>query len=206
MGVLTIFLDIFFAPQCIACKQEGKYLCDVCTRISVPKLVPRGKNVYFFTYLDEVWVQTAIHLLKYRGITSVFDHFLRERTQVIRTWFGGHSWYYIPVPASKKRLKKRGYNQAEILAGKMASFWGGSVLPHFLKKYERKSLVGRTRVERLAQASSQFYWGKEKLPAADFYIVVDDVLTTGSTLHACMELVRQHTKRPVIGLVIAHER
>jgi len=206
MRILTLFLDIFFAPHCISCKWEGKYLCNECIQNLPPSLFSYEQDIYFFNYLDEAWMHQAVHLLKYQGITSVFDYYLKERKDKVQDWLLTKNICFIPVPSSRKRLKQRGYNQAEVLARKMTFFWGGFTAAQLLKKYERKSLVGRTRIERQLQATQQFYWGSGTIPEADLYLVIDDVLTTGSTLKACIELVRAHTNKRVMGLTIAHER
>jgi predicted amidophosphoribosyltransferase len=207
MRLLTFLLDIFFAPLCIHCRKEGEWLCETCMRLQPAFLYEYSSDIRFIAYLDEQWIRAAVHLLKYGGVPHIFRPFLGRAVQELRAWLretGPPLW--VPVPVSKKRLKERGYNQAAMLAQDLVEFCGGNVSNLALGKYERKSLVGAGKAERAHQAEEQFFWRNNQLPDSECYIVVDDVLTTGSTLRTCMKLVREHTDRPVYGLAVAHER
>jgi predicted amidophosphoribosyltransferase len=201
MGSLTWFLDIFFAPLCCNCAEEGTWLCNICLcTLKREGLTVHAEGFLFVYFLEEGCVREVIHLLKYGGVTEPLRKLIRQCPQL--PWQG---CCFIPVPVSMGRKKERGYNQAEVIAQELAFQCGGFVSSELLGKHERTSLVGKNRHERKIQAGEQFYWKGKSPPGAASYVVVDDVLTTGSTMGACIALLKVHGIEAE-GFALAHER
>ena len=93
---------------------------------------------------------------------------------------------FVPVPLHAARLAQRGYNQAALLAQALAGRTGRSCQPRLLvrtRATERQ--VGKARNERLTNACDAFALRKPRVTARA--ILVDDVVTTGSTVRACAQ-------------------
>ena len=104
----------------------------------------------------------------------------------------------VAVPLSKKRLKKRGYNQAELLANAMAKHFSAPVISclgkrdshsqqHFLDKAKRRENV------------KGIYCFTGKVPVKEKRILlVDDIVTTGATLDECASVLYRHGAEAVV--------
>ncbi len=209
MNLLTALVDIFFPPRCLGCKRENTWICPVCLKKVNPEVHshPHLPDVFFLSYLEEGPVRPMVHALKYEGIPETSFPFFLYMRAAMKEWVRGLGVVcFIPVPISKSRRKKRGYNQAGILVKQIAQLCGGCVWEWALGKYEGKTLVGEGKEERGRQAQELFYWNGKPPPPADTYIVVDDVLTTGSTMQVCMEILKKRGLGKVVGLAVAHER
>jgi ComF family protein len=109
----------------------------------------------------------------------------------------------IPVPLHKKRLKWRGFNQAELLAEVIAENFGLEMdavsLKRILHKKAQAKLRGR---ERYLNLKDCFVWTGESLAGRNI-LLIDDVSTTGSTLNECAAQLKKAGASEVWGLVLA---
>ena len=92
---------------------------------------------------------------------------------------------FLPVPLSRVRLRKRGYNQADWVARGLAEAWGKPVLEGvWIREVVTASQVGKRRGARWVTLEGAFRV-VGALPSV--IAVVDDVLTTGATLRAAIQ-------------------
>lgn len=141
--------------------------------------------LYYFSKIGRV--QNLIHELKYRGHTEV-GAFLGRKLghELSNSDFHRGIKYVIPVPLHKKKLKKRGFNQSEIFAKGLAEEMG--ILLDNATLYRTKfteSQTKKTRFERWENVSSKFEIIKHEHLCNTEVLLVDDVITTGSTIEAC---------------------
>jgi ComF family protein len=100
-----------------------------------------------------------------------------------RGWFDpGRS--LVPVPLHPARARKRGYNQAALLAGALAERTGLGVDDCLERAGPKGTQVGRDRARRLTGIAGSVRPRPGRAPPRDA-LLVDDVITTGSTLSAC---------------------
>lgn len=110
----------------------------------------------------------------------------------------------VPMPLSAQRLQERGYNQALELARHLCP-------PDKLDLRSLQRLpspfhqVGATQLQRQLQAAHSFWLRPEALPAlrGQRVLLIDDVMTTGATLHAAARTLRQAGAASVSALVLA---
>lgn len=96
----------------------------------------------------------------------------------------------VPVPVHASRRRKRGFNQAQVLARILGERLGIPVRPELLLRPKRtEPQKNLTAAERLRNLSGAFEAGKA---AGDFrsVLIVDDIYTTGSTMEACAGTLR----------------
>jgi ComF family protein len=86
-----------------------------------------------------------------------------------------------PVPMTAWRRLRRGFNQSELLARRLAGALGTGFV-HALRRSGGQAQFGRTRAQRLSLPASTF---TPRGPLAGEVLLVDDVLTTGATATAC---------------------
>ena len=116
-------LAVIFPDRCAGCRVSGTLLCKTCTKNLQPAVLPADSYISsIFSYKDPK-VRNLIHLLKYKNTRHVADIFAPYLSSAILEFVGEEEFFIgsnpialIPIPIFKKRQKKRGYNQAELLA------------------------------------------------------------------------------------------
>jgi len=138
--------------------------------------------------------QKLLHLLKYKGDQEMGVFLGRLLGGDLKESEFARCDCLIPVPLHRKKERTRGYNQSEIIARGVSQATGIPVRTdilfrdHFTSTQTRKS-----RFERFQNVEHVFRVDGEKIPAVGLRILlIDDVVTTGSTLEACVEKLLQH--------------
>jgi ComF family protein len=92
----------------------------------------------------------------------------------------------VPVPLHRSRLWSRGFNQAALIAGELARSSGLMHQPLILRRKKRTSaLKGMSPLQRRREVAGAFEVAGREAVHGRKIILVDDVLTTGSTANAC---------------------
>ena len=206
----TDFVDLIFPRCCEACDKSlvgnEESICTVC-RISLPRIEKDSIHTeslkYKFVNIPEVLsthsfllftkkgkVQKLLHALKYKGnqevgvlLGSMFGQEMILQDTLPRAEL------IISVPLHKKKMSKRGYNQADLLAEGFSEAtnipWSGTTLQR--TKYT-ETQTGKTKMERQENVRGVFEINGvfDKKSA----IIIDDVLTTGATIEACIEALK----------------
>ena len=109
------------------------------------------------------------------------------------------------VPSSKKSIKARGYNQAQMIAEKLARLIGADADFSILYRVkEASSQVELSAVERAKNIENSFIVSNKKAVKGKTVLVVDDVLTTGATMSECAKMLKKAGANRVIGLTFAN--
>lgn len=169
--------------------------------------------IALFDYRDPL-VRTAIWELKFRGNRSVatllaevlFDELSAELSE--REIFENFNRpLLVPVPLSKNRRRKRGFNQCEILLDELAKL--GKIFEinkNLLLKIRDTSSQTKTdsRASRLKNLRGAFAVNENGAARHRNIIVIDDVTTTGATLNEAIKTLRRAGAKKVLGFAIAH--
>jgi competence protein ComFC len=109
--------------------------------------------------------------------------------------------FVIPVPLHKKRLRDRGFNQAELLARSL----GRPIFDVMIRTVYTPPQAHLNRRNRLRNLTGAFILkkGQDELVAGRSVILIDDVCTTGSTLNECAKVLKQAGASKIVALVLA---
>ncbi|MCX7608015.1 MAG: ComF family protein [Anaerolineales bacterium] len=144
----------------------------------------------------------ALHSLKYRRNLALGEAIARQMLPFVRS-LGWKIDCAVPVPLGKARLKERGYNQVALVALPIAVWMGWRYVPQALvRSRETRSQVGLSAAERRLNVQDAFE-ARQELVAAKTVLVMDDVVTTGSTLASCASALLKAGARSVYVLTIA---
>ena len=204
----TDLLMFFFPVHCLVCGKRvsfpGVVLCLKC-EFGLPKTsfrnyinnpvcqafwgrVPVEMGISLFRFEKGSAYQSLLHELKYRGNRGAGVYLGKMLgNEIIHTIFSSCD-IMVPVPLHRKRLKNRGYNQSEIIALGTSEITGIPVVSNLLKRsVHQHSQTSMGRYERYQNVLGNFFVCRD---APDVngkkILLIDDVVTTGSTLEACI--------------------
>jgi ComF family protein len=179
-------------PLCWSCgdhAQRGRALCPACRRglVFLPPepVVLSGVRVWA-PVAYEGPARDLVRALKFRGAVSLTREMaaLAVASAPRDLLQGG----LVPVPLHPVRQRRRGFNQAAVLAEAIARTTGLGVSDCLRRRGPGPPQVGRSRGARLSGPAGSIEARARVPPAA---LMVDDVVTTGATLAACAAALRQ---------------
>jgi ComF family protein len=149
--------------------------------------------VYSGTAKELVWK------LKFAGAQAAVEQMAAQMLPRLRAASGT---IVVPVPTATSRVRRRGYDQARLLARQLSR---ESQLRYVacLSRITQAQQVGASREQRLKQLSTAFYAQKPHLIQGKHIILVDDVVTTGATLEAATTALRAAGAGRIDALVFA---
>jgi ComF family protein len=138
-------------------------------------------------------VQNMVHALKYSGMQQIGNLLgnIAGKQLMLSEVFKTVD-YIIPVPLHKKRLKTRGFNQSACFAEGLADKLDAVVeLENLIRTVATKTQTHKSRFARFQNMQEVFAVANPERLAGKHVLLVDDIVTTGSTLEACgIELLK----------------
>ena len=200
-------LNLFYPNLCAACKdvlvKNENTICFNCL-VDIPRSLDYQDNensiaklfwgklklehaLSAFTFVKGGKIQHLMHELKYRSNTDVgyiLGVELGKEIQKINNL--SPIDVVIPVPLHKKKFKQRGYNQSNSIAEGVAKVLECEISTELLKRTEySESQTKKSKYERWENVGKIFSLLEKEKYKGKHILVVDDVVTTGSTLEAC---------------------
>lgn len=164
-------------------------------------------SMYVFRHDNEI--QTLIHYLKYKGFTCIGE-FLGEKAgnEIIKKNKDTLNDYHflLPVPLFSSKMRERGYNQSHhICIGLNRIFNLEPAEKNILRTKNTKSQTGLSYEERVKNVKDAFTLDDESIPLLinKGVIIVDDVLTTGSTIKEIVRTIKRSTNAKVGVITLA---
>ena len=219
-GLIERGLDLLFPPVCAGCRRVGRWIClrcwqemawilaQTCARCHQPTDgdgcthcpgAGEDPRVVAAAARFEGTAREAVHVLKYHrhhAIAPLMGRLMADAAGDVQ------ADVIVPVPLHPSRQRERGFDQAVLLARRAAHDLRVPIQPDGLKRIRKTSqqsnldaLRRRENVEGAFAANRHFH--------GERVLLVDDVMTTGSTLTAASKALKQAGSGPVVGLVFA---
>lgn len=195
--ILTGLVSVFFPQRCACCGRvivPSALFCPECLA-ALPKTVYERSAVGGFlcsaALLYEEPYSTALKRFKFHSKPGGLHGFAYLTVKAARERFAGKDFDAVTcVPMTRLAVLKRGYNQSEELARACAKLMALPFEP-VLEKY-RSNAPQRTlnRSQRAKNVRGVFRIRKSHSVTGKRYLLIDDVITTGSTLGECARVLK----------------
>lgn len=210
-------LDLIYPPLCLHCNESLETGCPIfChTCLSLLEQIDPSMRCPFCFSSDfnnesqKCCEQCRKSPRNIKRIASVFDYEGPPATLVKHLKYGGQSYLakgcgaylaaqflnlnwpmpdiIIPMPMARLRKFERGYNQSELLAQSFAKLMNCPVSKALKRRSGDFSQAGLDHRQRLSLKSDSFYVQNGDCFHDKKLLIVDDVMTTGSSLNCCAE-------------------
>jgi len=229
MGISRIFKDfvrLFYPNLCMVCHNDlaagESVICTSCLYY-----IPRTKYWYdaenpvakifwgrvmvqnacsFFFFAKGSRYRKLLHHLKYSGKKEIGFALGKEfGYELNRGRLYEKIDFIVPVPLHPKRLKQRGYNQAEEIAKGLEESMGLPIsTENLVREGYTETQTRKTRTERVKNVSKAFRLRKPNEFEGKHILLVDDVVTTGATLEECATVVLEAEDAKVSIVTLAY--
>lgn len=152
-------------------------------------------------------MQSVLHKIKYNHghqLAIEFGRVIAQRLEKNSDFLSINA--LVPIPLHRKKEIVRGYNQSAKIAEGISEITGMQILPMIARKRHHESQTKKDRFERWENVENIFEY-KEGNEAPQHIALVDDVMTTGATLEAACNVIRQvYPEIKISVLTIAYAR
>jgi ComF family protein len=170
-------------PDCF----NNIHLLDEQWLIALKKeILPRHFDKLFVVYEFDDIFQNLIHLLKYQRAVTLAIYFARSMAAHIPDEYDA----LIAVPLNPIRERERGYNQSNLMAAELQRMLNISLRTDLIRRVRntesQTKLDKKRRIQNISNAFEADSSVREKS-----ILIIDDVITTGSTLNECAKALKE---------------
>jgi ComF family protein len=224
MFILERIIDVIAPHQCMVCEEEGKLICAWCLPEAAP---PIPSRCYWckeqtsesevcvkcrrFSPLRHVWVRTEYkHVAKRLIYKLKFNHTPAATEPIVKLiseslpWFSNET-IVVHIPTATSRRRQRGYDHAQLIAKGLSQ---DRALRHssLLARAGQTRQVGSKRTTRLSQLKDAFRAQKPYMLKGAHILLVDDIVTTGSTIETAAKTLKAAGAKRIDAVVFAQKQ
>ncbi len=226
--VFERFLALIYKENCCVCgcSKDNKILCKTCAKdveilSGFPQGLLRGVEIYSACIYKGV-IKELIHKLKFHhnlSTAKVLAEFLSEYYNKILSFEQKKSgnvkkfqnMVFIPVPTAKRNIKERGYNNVYEIVKRFAEIQHNKgqnikVLDNFLIKVKNTTpqyKVSKNKRRENVKNSFRVNINKYKGFKDKNFIIIDDIITTGSTLDEIIKTLKENGINNIICITLS---
>jgi len=216
--VIDQILEVIYPTRavCLGCGDEQgceePFLCEACRKRLKPSNVMAKREEWkksglewaAFAYYYERPVKGLIRAYKFRHVRMLSETMAQELVNLVKCREVGYFDMIIPVPLHPSRQRDRGYNQAELLARPLAAICG-ELRTDVLKRSKKTKQQSKLRITKRESNLMDAFSAVENLEGKRI-LLVDDVVTTGSTLCSCAKTLKKAGAAQVCAVTLAGSR
>lgn len=222
--IFSQILNLFFPARCPVCNTIGQrhlHMCEKCEKdveriecrcigCGLPKTACLSSRNNFslclaspFIYKDNI--REAIHRFKFGGEPELAVFFGKEVAECVSAEFGSVDFDVVTcVPQTKRKRRKRGYNQSALLAKEVSKHlsvpFDELLLFKTRETADQHDLRGKERLKNLKNA---FAAENEDAVKGKTILLCDDIKTTGATLNECRKTLLKAGAKAVCCATVA---
>ncbi len=221
MKLISSILGAIAPHECLGCSAENRLLCDACFYA-----LPQAEQRCFACRSTDNGVRTCPECRRRTPLAAVHAAVMYETHAKSLLWklkFGraryaaeeiaaairpivapvvADGWIITHVPAATTHVRRRGYDQAELIAQSLAKTIGLPCAPLLARSGQSKQ-VGSDRESRLRQLSGVYRPLRSGLIKGSRILLIDDVVTTGATLHTAAKVLNEAGAERIEAAVFA---
>lgn len=191
-------------PFCGSIISADKFYCKICPKflpfITKPVSPPENVSRLFACCYYRQRARGAVLRFKYKNEFYPADAFALMISEKLS---GIKADVIVPVPSSRKSVRKRGYATAEVMGKRIAMRLGIPMIKALGANRDKKEQKGLSAKNRIINAQNAFFVRDESAVRGKKIILIDDVCTTGATLSAAAELLLKAGAEDVSAAVFA---
>jgi competence protein ComFC len=208
-------LNLIFIPECLFCKSIGSFFCkdclSKCNLINQSILFLPSRTKCLFAYEYDGNIRECIRNAKYRNkhfaslkvltrkVCEIFKPKILEKIDI-------KNCIIIPIPVSQTKLKKRGFNQAELIAQIFSKELHIPYDTTILKRVKDTSAqYTNSKKERFENMKGAFGVEHQKLLQGKTILLVDDVCTTGATFIEAADTLKTYEIKDIFCVSLARK-
>jgi competence protein ComFC len=185
--------------QCHQCGQPLLSEFEICMECRKVDFQLKNQTLFVYNGIG----QDLIYFYKFEKYRRLADYFAFLFNQHLKR-MNFKDYVLVPVPPSPDKIKKKGWDQIDLILKIMKKKYNWTVITPLGKAKGGSVQKLLNRQERLENNSGRFYIKKkENLP--EKILLIDDVITTGSTLNECYQTLIQGGAKKVKSLTIARD-
>lgn len=215
-NIVNILKDLLFPLKCLGCNKEGYYICSSCLEKIQKSNQELDRNISaLFSYKDST-IRKAIWELKYHHkykLAEELGQFLfdnsKEKLSLIFKDSSIRPILIIPIPLSRRKRWRRGYNQSDYIARGFCSCVSSNLF--LLEKrilFKNKNTLPQAKMkdkkDRLKNIQGVFFVKNKEKISGKTIIIIDDVVTTGGTIKEAMRVLKDSGAKKIYALTLAH--
>ncbi len=228
-SIKNLIIDGLFPIRCLGCGTYDHWICNKC-HTTLPILTEQHcpickkhithngetcfeclqKNtsidgVFIASHYSDTLLKKAIHYYKYRFVKDLSEPLALLLAQSLQNSNLPAPDIIIPVPLHKRRLRWRGFNQAEELA--YALDLQIPIITDILirMRYTKPQARTKNKNNRKNNLSNAFHISHTETIKQKNILLIDDIITTGTTLEECASVLKKSGAKNVYCLVLARE-
>lgn len=215
-GLKKSILELLYPTRarCLGCGDERgcskPFLCDVCRVMLIPDCVVVSHEEWKQRHLSQVAyvyhygrpIRGMIRAFKYSSVKMLAPRFAKEMNRLIRKRGLGPYDMIVPVPLHPSRLSARGFNQAQLLAEELSALCGIPVRTDVLFRTRKTKQQAKLPHEARRANVENAFEARVQLDGMRV-LMLDDVITTGSTICAGAEALHEAGALDVQAISVA---
>lgn len=231
--LINKIIGLVAPDSCISCQKDGELLCYTCfenfkkseqqktkqnclfcknkieEKINICSICHNNhklNDIYFIGYHNG-FIKTIIWRLKFyssiSALNSLIKHLYKQMNSLTEK-----NCYLVYLPTAPSRVRARGFDQAKQIAKNLSKLNKKWQYKNVLIRMNDIDQIGRSKIERKSAAKQMFMLEKAKATKLNKnfnIILVDDVMTTGSTISAAAELFYSHGFKNLFAAVVSYK-